>query len=106
MCLKKGNWNNDIMNIDDEEISEQIYNSGIISDMESSEEYKKVLRQYNELYESIKDEELETKFRKLEELKSKVYSEVEKSIFKLGFSMATKMIMEGLNFNTKNDKIN
>ena len=94
------------MNINDEDIIEQIYSSGIVSDMETSEEYKKVLRKYNELYDSIRDEELKNTFRKLEELKSKIYAEVDKSIFKLGFSMATKMIMEGLNFNTKNDKIN
>ena len=43
---------------------------------------------------------MKRKFEILEETKNKMYSEMDKDIFKLGFSLATKLIAEGL----KNEK--
>lgn len=88
------------MDLEDEEVIKQIYQSGIITDMETSKEYKKLLKRYNKFFDSIKAEKMKRKFEILEETKNKMYSELDKDIFKLGFSMATKLIAEGL----KNEK--
>ena len=88
------------MDLEDEEVIKQIYQSGIITDMETSKEYKKLLKRYNKFFDSIKAEKMKRKFEILEETKNKMYSEMDKEIFKLGFSLATKLITEGL----KNEK--
>ncbi|MCI8486927.1 MAG: hypothetical protein HFJ20_07760 [Clostridia bacterium] len=88
------------MDLEDEEVIKQIYQSGIITDMETSKEYKKLLKRYNKFFDSIKAEKMKRKFEILEETKNKMYSEMDKDIFKLGFSLATKLIAEGL----KNEK--
>ncbi len=88
------------MDLEDEEVIKQIYQSGIITDMETSKEYKKLLKRYNKFFDSIKAEKMKRKFEILEETKNKMYSEMDKDIFKLGFSLATKLITEGL----KNEK--
>ena len=88
------------MDLEDEEVIKQIYQSGIITDMETSKEYKKLLKRYNKFFDSIKAEKMKRKFEIFEETKNKMYSEMDKDIFKLGFSLATKLIAEGL----KNEK--
>ena len=42
------------MDLEDEEVIKQIYQSGIITDMETSKEYKKLLKRYNKFFDSIK----------------------------------------------------
>lgn len=84
------------MDLEDEKIIEQIYKSGIFAEMETSKEYKKLLKRYNKFFDSIKAEKMKRKFEILEETKNKMYSEMDKEIFKLGFSLATKLITEGL----------
>lgn len=84
------------MDLEDEKIIEQIYKSGIFAEMETSKEYKKLLTQYNQLYDSIEDSELKEKFTRLDELKNDLFSALDKDIFRLGFSFATKLILEGL----------
>lgn len=88
------------MEIEDEEIIKQIYKSELVEDMKTSKRYKKLLSKYNKLYAKIKDSKLKEQFTELEEIKNELYSEIDKDIFKLGFSFATKLITEGL----KNEK--
>lgn len=87
------------MEFSNEHIIEEIYSSDIVTDIESSAEYKQILGEYNDLFDTIEDKELQEKLAKLEEMKNKLYSETDKQIFKLGFSMATKIIMEALTSN-------
>lgn len=89
------------MDFQKEHIIEDLYSSGIFAEVETSPEYKKLIREYNELYETIEDTELKAKFTKLEELKNKMNGETDKTIFKLGFSLATKMIIEAMSCNLK-----
>ena len=98
MCLKKSldNLNKKNKNYNGIDLIEELYNSEIISDMETSEEYKKLIRQYNNLYDSIEETDLKEKFSKLEEIKNNMYAENDKVIFKLGFSTAIKIILEAL----------
>lgn len=84
------------MQILDEEIIEKLYSSSFVTDIETTPEYKKLLKEYNALFDSIEDEELKKKLAKLEEIKNKLYSENDRQIFKTGFSIATKMIIEAL----------
>jgi uncharacterized membrane protein (DUF106 family) len=86
------------MELTDEQIIEKIYSSGILSDVETSKEYKELLHKYNEFYESIENEDLKEKFSKLGEIKNELYSESNKFIFKLGFSIATNLFIEATNF--------
>lgn len=44
----------------------------------------------------VESEELKNKFSKLEEIKTEMFSENDKSLFKIGFSMATKILIESL----------
>ena len=87
------------MDFSKEHIIEDLYSNYILPNMETSPEYKKFLRKYNELYETIEDTELKEKFTKLEELKNKMNSENDQTSFKLGFSMAIKMILESISCN-------
>lgn len=89
------------MDFPKEHIIEDLYSSGIFAEIEANPEYKKLIREYNELYETIEDTELKAKFTKLEELKNKMNGETDKTIFKLGFSLATKMIIEAMSCNLK-----
>lgn len=84
-----------------EHIIEDLYSSGIFAEIETSPEYKKLIREYNKLYETIEDTELKEKFTKLEELKNKMNSETDKQTFKIGFSIATKLIIEAMSCNLK-----
>lgn len=84
------------MDLEDEQIIEQIYQSELLEDMENSKKYKKLLKQYNKLYRTIEDSKLKEQFTELEEIKNELYSQLDKDIFKLGFSFATKLITEGL----------
>ena len=84
------------MEFPNEHIIEDIYNTGMIADVVCSEEYNKLRHKYNELYDSIESEELKNKFTKLEEIKTKMYSQNDKDLFKIGFSMATKILIEAL----------
>lgn len=98
MCLKKSLENLKIKNknYNDIDLIGELYSNEIVSDMEASEEYKDLMKQYNNLYDSIEETELKDKFMKLEEIKNNIYSENDKMIFRAGFSTATKMILEAL----------
>lgn len=86
------------MDFQKEHIIEDLYSSGILSDIESNEEYKELLKKYNDLYNTIEDNELRKKLEKLEEMKNQLYSANDKAIFKIGFSMATKLLMEAISY--------
>lgn len=92
------------MEFTDEEIIEKIYSSGIFANREPSEKYKKLLHEYNLLYESIEDNDIKQKYTELQDLKNEMESEGYKDIFKLGFSIATKILIEALNL--KNNERN
>ena len=83
----------------DNHIIEELYSSGLVTDVSTSQEYKNLIAEYNDLFDTIEDKELKNKLETLEEMKNKLYSETDKDIFKLGFSMATKMLMEALTTN-------
>lgn len=84
------------MEFPDEHIIENIYNTDIVADVTCSEKYKKLLHRYNQFYDSITDEELKEKFSKLEEMKTDLFSQNDKDLFKIGFSMAVKILIEAL----------
>ena len=84
------------MQILDEEIIEKLFSSSFVTDIETTPEYKKLLKEYNTLFDSIEDEEIKKKLAKLEEIKNKLYGENDRQIFKTGFSIAVKMIIEAL----------
>lgn len=87
------------MEFPDNHIIEELYSSGLVTDVSTSPEYKNLIEEYNDLFDTIEDKELKNKLETLEEMKNKLYSETDKDIFKLGFSMATKMLMEALTTN-------
>ena len=87
------------MEFPDNHIIEELYSSGLVTDVSTSQEYKNLIVEYNHLFDAIEDKELKNKLETLEEMKNKLYSETDKDIFKLGFSMATKMLMEALTTN-------
>lgn len=87
------------MEFPDNHIIEELYSSGLVTDVSTSQEYKNLIEEYNDLFDTIEDKELKNKLETLEEMKNKLYSETDKDIFKLGFSMATKMLMEALTTN-------
>lgn len=87
------------MEFPDNHIIEELYSSGLVTDVSTSQEYKNLIVEYNHLFDTIEDKELKNKLETLEEMKNKLYSETDKDIFKLGFSMATKMLMEALTTN-------
>ena len=84
------------MEFPNEHILEDIYDTGIVADVGVSDKYKELRRKYNELYDSIESEELKNKFSSLEEIKTELYSENDKQLYKIGFSMATKILIEAL----------
>lgn len=84
------------MEFPNEHIIEDLYSSGLVTDIETTPEYKELLGEYNNLYDTIEDKNLLDKFEKLGEMKNKLYSQNDAIIFKYGFSMATKIIMEAL----------
>ena len=79
-----------------EHIIEDLYSSDMVTNMETTPKYKELLKEYNKLFDSIEDEELKVKLEKLEEMKNNLYGKNDKQIFKVGFSMATKMIVSAL----------
>lgn len=87
------------MEFPDNHIIEELYSSGLVTNVSTSQEYKNLIGEYNDLFDTIEDKELKNKLETLEEMKNKLYSETDKDIFKLGFSMATKMLMEALTTN-------
>lgn len=92
------------MEFSDEQIIEEIYKTGIFADIETGSAYKKLLHKYNVLFDSIKDSKLKSKFEKLEQLKNDMFGECNKDIFKLGFSVGTKLLVEALNLNNNERK--
>ena len=84
------------MDFPDEHIIENIYNTDMLSNVACSEKYKKLLHRYNQFYDSITDEELKEQFSKLEEIRTDLFSQNDKDLFKVGFSMAIKIIVEAL----------
>lgn len=83
--------------IDNNETINDLYQSVII-DLKLSNEYQKLMKEYNNLFNSIEDKELKKKFSKLNELNNSMYAEYDKTLFKLGFSTGIKIIIEALNF--------
>lgn len=80
-------------------IIEELYNSELITDVTTSPEYKNLINQYNDLFDTIEDKDLKDKLEKLEEMKNSLYSITDKDIFKAGFSIAVKMLIEALTTN-------
>lgn len=89
------------MDFNCEHIIEDLYNSDLVTNVTTSSEYKKLLSEYNKLFNSIEDKEVQNKIEKLERLKNDLSSENDKMIFKLGYSIATKMLIEALSFDLK-----
>ena len=87
------------MDFPNEHIIEDLYSSGLVADVETTLEYKQILGEYNDLYDTIEDKDLRYKLETLQEMKNKLYSENDKTIFKCGFSMATKILIESLTTN-------
>lgn len=87
------------MDFPNQHIIEDLYSSGLVTNVETTPEYKQLLGEYNDLYDTIEDKDLRDKLEKLEEMKRKLFSENDKIIFKYGFSMATKMLIESLTTN-------
>lgn len=87
------------MEFPDNHIIEELYSSGVVTNIATSQEYKSLIGEYNDLFDTIEDEELKDKLEKLEEMKNKLYSETDKDVFKAGFSMAVKMLIEALSTN-------
>lgn len=92
------------MKLSDEQIIEEIYKTGIFADIETGSTYKKLLHKYNVLFDSIEDSKLKSKFEKLEQLKNDMFGESNKDIFKLGFSIATKILVESLDLNNNDER--
>ena len=84
------------MNFKQQHIIEDLYSTGLFANMETTPEYKELLIKYNKFYDTIEDKELKKQFEKLEEMKNKLYSINDRNIFKVGFSIATKLLMEAL----------
>ncbi len=84
------------MEFPNEHIIEDLYNTGILANVTNSKEYKELRHKYNEFYDSIKNEELKSKFSQLEEIKTEIFGQDDKDIFKIGFSMAVKILIEAL----------
>ncbi len=87
------------MEFPDNHIIEELYSSGVVTNIATSQEYKTLIGEYNDLFDTIEDNELKDKLEKLEEMKNKLYSETDKDVFKAGFSMAVKMLIEALSTN-------
>ena len=87
------------MEFPDNHIIEELYNSGVVTNIEASQEYKSLIGEYNDLFDTIEDKDLKDKLEKLEEMKNNLYSETDKDVFKAGFSMAVKMLIEALSTN-------
>lgn len=87
------------MEFPDNHIIEELYSSGVVTNIATSQEYKSLIGKYNDLFDTIEDNELKDKLEKLEEMKNKLYSETDKDVFKAGFSMAVKMLIEALSTN-------
>ena len=86
------------MKLPKQHIIEDLYSSGFFADVETSSKYNDLIREYNKFYETIEDSILKEKFKRLEELKNSLNGESDKQIFKLGFSIATKMIIEAMSY--------
>ena len=84
------------MEIPDSCIIESLYNSDIVTEYGTTEEYKKLMVQYNKLYDTVEDEELKEKFTKLQELKNAMHLEDNKQTFKIGYCLATRTLIESL----------
>lgn len=87
------------MEFPNEHIIEDLYRSGLVTDIETTQEYKELLEEYNNLYDTIEDKNLLDKLKKLEELKNEFHSTNDEMVFKCGFSMATKIIIDALTTN-------
>lgn len=84
------------MEFPNEHIIEDLYKSGLVTNIETTPEYKDLLGEYNDLYDTIEDKALQDKLEKLEEMKNNLYSENDRIIFKCGFSVAVKIMIEAL----------
>ena len=77
--------------------SRQNPGSDLVTDVESSPEYKQMLGEYNDLFDTIEDKELQEKLAKLEEMKNKLYIENDKH-FAYVFSLAVQLMSEAFSF--------
>lgn len=87
------------MEIPKDYLLDDIYDSEYIQGIATSDEYNKLRRKYNELFDTIKDTELRNKLEKLEELKNAMMGEDCRNVFKQGCSYAIRFMVESLNFN-------
>lgn len=84
------------MDFKQKHIIEDLYDTGIFANAESTPEYKELIAKYNKFYDTIENEYLKKQFEKLEEIKNKLYSMNDRNVFKIGFSVATKLLVEAI----------
>lgn len=84
------------MDFKQKHIIEDLYDTGIFANAESTPEYKELITKYNKFYDTIENEDLKKQFEKLEEIKNKLYSMNDRNVFKIGFSVATKLLVEAI----------
>ena len=84
------------MDFKQKHIIEDLYDTGIFANAESTPEYKELISKYNKFYDTIENEDLKKQFEKLEEIKNKLYSMNDRNVFKIGFSVATKLLVEAI----------
>lgn len=84
------------MDFKQKHIIEDLYDTGIFANAESTSEYKELIAKYNKFYDTIENEDLKKQFEKLEEMKNKLYSMNDRNVFKIGFSVATKLLVEAI----------
>ena len=53
------------MEFPDNHIIEELYSSGVVTNIATSQEYKSLIGEYNDLFDTIEDEELKDKLEKL-----------------------------------------
>lgn len=80
------------MDFKQKHIIEDLYDTGIFANAESTPEYKELIAKYNKFYDTIENEDLKKQFEKLEEIKNKLYSMNDRNVFKIGFSCCNKII--------------
>lgn len=84
------------MDFKQKHIIEDLYDTGIFANAESTPEYKELIAKYNKFYDTIENEDLKKQFEKLEEMKNKLYSMNDRNVFKIGFSVGTKLLVEAI----------
>lgn len=81
------------------EMIEELYDKGIVKNLSTSPEYTNLKREYQDLFNSIKDRNLRNKIEDLDIRRHNLYTSTDKDVFKAGFSVAVKMLIEALSTN-------